>query len=400
MSGFEYQMPEDYRNELRLIEPTDTRPDSKLIAALEAHVPVSHEKNLWSFWDSGISTMPAWCQRNITSWVRINSSWTVRVIDNIQGSSNRWSQFLPADMLPPAFVKGTMDGPYVGQHSADMLRGALLYLFGGVFLDVSCILIRDLDSICWNQLQDPHNPFQVAVTSIHEDIIQNAFFAARKGDPFIRRWHELFVHLWSTPASRTNFVGLRDSPLLECLNGVPFPVPPIGLKVETKVFEEYITQIFCWMRMCRLSAPDREEGNFDGNKYWRNKVLVVSMLQEGWGAEGVCGFDGKRIFSLLSLNVEPARPDDPDYQDATKLVWRILTKSSLQKVYNGKELLLEPALGAWFSRPENLGKDCEPGTFAGLLRYGAEHFEQKRVGVTAAQPLEIKDLPKKGYLEA
>jgi hypothetical protein len=401
MSASEYQIPEEYRRELRYVEPADTHSDVELLAALEKHVPVSSEKNVWAFWDSGISTIPAWCQRNITSWIRLNSpgGWTVRLVDSIEGSPNHWSKFVPANMVPPAFAQGTMDGPYVGQHSADALRGALLYLFGGVFLDVSCILLRTFDRICWNQLEDPASPFQVAVCSIQEEVIQNAFFAARKGDPFIRSWHDLFVQLWSTPATRTNYVGLRDSPLLQCLNDIPFPVPPIGLKVTPRAFEEYVAQIFCWMRMCRLSAPDKEEDQLDYNKYWRENVLAISMIPEGWGAEEVAGFDGKSIFSLLTLKVEPPRPEDADYRQATKLVWRILTNSSLQKVYNGKELLLKPALGAFLSKPENLGKDSLPGTFAGLLRYGAEHFEQTRPVVNTVTPAEIKDTIYKGYLE-
>jgi hypothetical protein len=40
-----------------------------------------------------------------------------------------------------------MNGPYVGQHSADAVRRALLYLFDGVFLDVSCILLRTFNRI-------------------------------------------------------------------------------------------------------------------------------------------------------------------------------------------------------------------------------------------------------------
>lgn len=77
----------------------------------------------------------------------------------------------------------------------------------------------------------------------------------------------------------------------------------------------------------------------------------------------------------------------------------MLTKSSLQKVYNGKELLLKPALKAFLSKPDNLGKDSLPGTFAGLLRYGAEHFEQTRPVVHTVTPAEITDTLYKGYLE-
>jgi hypothetical protein len=69
MSASEYQIPDEYRHELRYVEPADTRPDIELLAALEKHVPVTGEKNVWAFWNSGISAIPPWCQRNIASWI-------------------------------------------------------------------------------------------------------------------------------------------------------------------------------------------------------------------------------------------------------------------------------------------------------------------------------------------
>jgi hypothetical protein len=57
------------------------------------------------------------------------------------------------------------------------------------------------------------------------------------------------------------------------------------------------------------------------------------------------------------------RADDPYYQEAQKLVWLLLTKSSVQKVYNGKELLKKLALGAFLSMPENQ-LDLAPSTLS------------------------------------
>jgi hypothetical protein len=126
-------------------------------------------------------------------------------------------------------------------------------------------------------------------TPIVNDIVQNSCFASRKGDPFIRRWHELFVHIWSTPPTRTNCIGVRDGPLLKFLDDVPYPVPPIGLKVSSRTFEEYTAQILCWRRICRLSVPDKGEDGFDSNKYWMENIMHLSMVQECWGAEEICG---------------------------------------------------------------------------------------------------------------
>lgn len=404
-----FAIPEEYQHLLRHIELTDQRTDNEVLKTLEAEAPVTSEKNVWAFWDTGISKAPAWCQRNVASWVRMNSAagWTVRVLNLVKGSASHWSKFVPAEMLPTAFVEGRMDGPYAAQHSADLLRGAVLYQHGGIFLDVSCMLFRSFDRICWERMQRPERQYGVAHTPIFNDVIQNSFFAARKGNVFIQKWHELFVTVWSAPPDRTNYEGLTDHPLLEFAKHVDLPVPPIGLKVPLSTFKEYVTQILCWRRVCRLSAPEKD--GLDLNRYWQEHVLPISMMHESWGLEDVCGWSAERAFQRLTAKMEPPPPlsdnDNEksvaaaaDYQESWRMVWRMLSQSSMEKFFNGKQLLKEPALGSWFSAPENAGKDCEPGTFVELLRYGAEHFEQAREEVELVPLGDIDKIPK-GLLE-
>ena len=81
-----------------------------------------------------------------------------------------------------------MVGPYTGPHSADFLRGACLYLYGGVWMDIGIVLIRQLDNICWRQLEDPKSPFEVSVPWIYGTVMANHFVASRKDNPFIKRW--------------------------------------------------------------------------------------------------------------------------------------------------------------------------------------------------------------------
>jgi hypothetical protein len=61
--------------------------------------------------------------------------------------------------LRPPPLPSTVDGPYVGLHSADLVRGACLVEHGGAFPDVSAVLTRPVDRICWRCLADPASPF-------------------------------------------------------------------------------------------------------------------------------------------------------------------------------------------------------------------------------------------------
>ena len=133
--------------------------------------------------------MPSWNQRNVVNWIRLcGPSWTVRVLDNVPSSPNYVLKWISVELLPEAFVGGTMDGPHVGPHSADFIRGASLVTFGGVWIDIGTILFRRLEDICWNQLQDPQSPHEVCVPWLFGTVISNSFVACRKGNPFIKRW--------------------------------------------------------------------------------------------------------------------------------------------------------------------------------------------------------------------
>jgi mannosyltransferase OCH1-like enzyme len=79
-----------------------------------------------------------------------------------------------------------MKGPLTGPHSADFLRGVLLWMHGGVSMDVGIILIRDLDRLCWNKMTEPDSPYRVATQHTWGQTISNFFVAARKDDPFTK----------------------------------------------------------------------------------------------------------------------------------------------------------------------------------------------------------------------
>jgi hypothetical protein len=189
MSMPKFPIPEEFQSKIRFVQPSDPRTDEEILDSLTKHVPITSEKNVWTYWHSGVRTMNRWMQRNIINWVRLlGPSWTVRVLDKIPSSPNYALSWLSADQLPECFVKDTMTGPYVGPHSADFLRGAALYSYGGVWMDVGCILFRNLDKICWDRLADENDPHTVCTPWMFEQHIANHFVAARKGDEFIKKW--------------------------------------------------------------------------------------------------------------------------------------------------------------------------------------------------------------------
>ena len=55
-------------------------------------------------------------------------------------------------------------------------------------MDVGILLLRQVDSICWKQFQDPLSPFEFSVPLMYGTVTAKHLVASRKGRPFIKRW--------------------------------------------------------------------------------------------------------------------------------------------------------------------------------------------------------------------
>lgn len=98
--------------------------------------------------------------------------------------------------MPTAITTSNMTGPFTGQHTGDFVRSATIFLHGGCFIDVGILLIRRLDRLYWDKLTSPGSRYNVAIPGMRNANLSNHLVACRRGDPFVKRWHELMLHLW------------------------------------------------------------------------------------------------------------------------------------------------------------------------------------------------------------
>ncbi|TDZ34398.1 putative glycosyl transferase FCK3 [Colletotrichum spinosum] len=398
MATSRFEIPAEYQDKIKFVESLDKRTDEEIFESILNPPPVTSEKNIWAFWHSGLREMPAWCQRNVANWARTcGPSWTIRVLESGGSTPSSCLNWVKEEDLPETFVRGTMDGPagYKGPHSADFLRGICLYQYGGVWLDVGAILIRSLDDLCWRKLEDPNSPYQVAGPWMYGQAVANHVIASRKGDPFTKIWHDLFMELWK---NRTTSDGLIDHPLMQFAQKITLHEAEargfsFNWDVPMHLILEYVCQIVCWIRVSICDG----NGGFNGLEYYKNNVLLFDALYEDWPGEAVIGWNGEEMFELLSTRLD-ADPESEAYKKAHKMVWTILSTSSMQKVTRAGGKTSTKALGALWDDKENADTDREPGTFAELLRYGSVHFRQDRETLCVPAP-EVQEILHKGVLE-
>ncbi|CAJ2505363.1 Uu.00g127570.m01.CDS01 [Anthostomella pinea] len=368
---------------LKLIAPEklDLRTDEEIATWLQLRHPVSSEKNVWAFWHSGYTQMTPWVQRNIINWVRrLGPDWTVHLLDRVPGSETNVSHFVESSFFPDAFNNNTMDGPHVGPHSGDLVRLPLIWKYGGIWMDAGSFLFRHVDDICWKQIEDPESPYEMSGFVIEMrpgvNCMLNGFIAAKRGNPFIKRWHDIYVALWE---GVTNSEGFHKHPLLRHL---PLLSPPLDklncpdLNLMMEAFSDYLAHFMCFERLRKLIDPT---DGFNGVEYYSYSMLLFPALQETYYFQQVTGWSGTRQFELLTTqHTGEGVVKDDKWEAAESFVNDALANTSTMKLSHGPAGALDSFLADLWDSKEHQDKDNVEGTFAAYLRYGSVHFDQTR----------------------
>ncbi|KAL8816634.1 MAG: hypothetical protein Q9223_004382 [Gallowayella weberi] len=374
----------------------DNRPEQDILASLQEYHPVTSERNIWAFWHSGISNSPGWTQRTVVNWVRRFPTWQVRVLDSVPGSPLHFHRYLTPTLLPDALNNNAMTGVHAYTHSSDLVRLALVYVHGGVWMDVGSLPFRDLDNMCWGKIEDPDSPYELAGFLVpYRDgtpraSFINGFIAAKKGNPFIKRWHEIFLEVWK---GATESKGMHTHPLLKrddnFLDDATLNQERSPSRQDTEpeqpwqkahepekrqAMADYTIQFACFDRLSRLEDPS---DGFNGHDYLATHALLFDSLHELFLAHQLTAWNGIQQLQYLATKKQEGS-SDLSYLAAESFAERIVRDSCMMKVSHYSKLLDMPMLGNLWEEPGNEDADCAEGTFAAYLRYASVHFEQTR----------------------
>ncbi|KAM0288581.1 hypothetical protein ACHAO9_006948 [Fusarium lateritium] len=362
---------------LREIDPSllDLRTGAEIISQLQTYQPITSEKNVWAVWDNGLFAMPDCHQKTVLNWVRrLGPSWTVRLVDFVEGSPNNIYNYVDKEWFPECFVNKTMDGKHAPQHAADLARLPLIYEHGGVWLDVSNMLHTHIGDLFWDHLSAPDTPYEMAAWIITGQIrnkwgdFGNFMFAARKHCEFIKIWHIGYKELWR---GRTNVDGFHKHPLIQEIGlaeGLANPEDETQIKFMT----DYVAQ---------MVIGDRTRNLFDvttgwnGREFWENKVFMVEGIKNGILGALRTNLDGQKQADYFTTRLD--EPNLDKRAEAEEFIVDMLEKSHMYKVWHNS-MGGSPALGDLVKKKGNEDITHRPGTFGELYRYGTVHWESTR----------------------
>jgi Capsular polysaccharide synthesis protein len=365
-----YEVPEGFR----LVSNPDTRTDEEIAALLQTSQPVtSSDKNVWAFWDSGWTGMRPWCQRNIINWVRrLGPEWTVRVLDNVDGSVNNVLNFVPASYFPAAFNDKTMAA--LPQHLSDLLRLPLLILYGGVWMDAGMVLFRHLDDLCWHEVESPNSPYEMVGMLMalrpQPGPMLNGFIASRRDNIMLKNWHAVYCALWDN--DKTNAEDFHKHPLLAHLPPYETQLAELGcapMALPNKMISDYLAHFLAFERLHHLQDP---ESGFDGAEYFEKKIFKLRAVDQLYYGEKVTGWDGRKQYNFLATRVGDT--DAPLCADAKSFVDRVLRNCALLKFSHGPPVGIQTLASIW-DEEAHAEDDIAPGTFADYLRHASIYWE-------------------------
>ncbi|KPM39834.1 hypothetical protein AK830_g6716 [Neonectria ditissima] len=371
-----FKLPESASN-LRVVPQSqlDLRSSTDLIKQLRCFQPITSEKNVWAFWDRGLDAMYPSYVWTVLSWVRkLGPSWTVRLVDVVEGSPNNIYNFVTKDYFPDCFINKTMDGPHAAQHAADLVRLPLLFEHGGVWMDVGNMLHTSLDHLFWDALAAPDSPYEMGVWIITGQIRKqwgsfgNFMLAARQGCTFIKNWHDCYKELWK---GRTRAAGFHGLPLVKDI-GLAEGMADWGCEDQVREMSDYVAQMLIGDRTRNLL--DVSTG-WNGREFFQNKVFMVEGIYNGILGAIRTNYDGRKQLELFTTSLD--EPDLEKRQEAESFMIEMLEKSHMYKVYHNSSTG-QPALGDLIKKEGFMDATHRPGTFGEMYRYGTVHWRSTR----------------------
>ena len=149
------------------------------------------EKTIWTYWDQGKDNIPIFCKMCIKSWKDKNPDHEVIIIDK-----NNVYDYLDKKDLPPNWKK--IDKP---QHKSDFVRLALLEKYGGVWIDISTICVRPINSVFTQTKSLEGFAIKMFDNNAGLSVFENWFITGKKGSKIIKKWKDDLLKVFGNSTS-------------------------------------------------------------------------------------------------------------------------------------------------------------------------------------------------------
>ena len=139
-------------------------------------------KIIWILWLQGWDQAPWLVRQCLASWQKLNPSWDIRVLD----AKSLRKYIILDDLLEPDVI-------ITSASVSDIIRSALLYEYGGIWVDSTVVCHRPLDEWIYEAVK---NGFFAFDKPAPDRPLASWFLAASSQSPIIKKWHKAVIDYW------------------------------------------------------------------------------------------------------------------------------------------------------------------------------------------------------------
>jgi len=146
---------------------------------------------LWSFWDSGNSSLPGFAELAMSLSMKRLPSWQLMIVDK-----HNYRTFVAASELPSTF------GSLKATHQKELISVAVLLRYGGAFVDASSVLAKGLDQL-WDTAPPGRLflPFASRASNGVHLLDDRVMLAPARGSKLLRAYQQELVDYFENPAT-------------------------------------------------------------------------------------------------------------------------------------------------------------------------------------------------------
>eukprot|EP01025_Chloroclados_australasicus_P017428 TRINITY_DN18900_c0_g1_i1.p1 TRINITY_DN18900_c0_g1~~TRINITY_DN18900_c0_g1_i1.p1 ORF type:complete len:358 (+),score=15.56 TRINITY_DN18900_c0_g1_i1:32-1075(+) len=240
-------------------------------------------KYVWSYWGQGQSQLSSFMQLNIRCWKSVlQGEWEIRILDANPRSQYYYLNYVQMSDLPNNFQK------FSYAKKSDCIKLALLEKYGGVWMDVSTILIKKLDSWVEYEGAQPkgmtgfYTKYYGSAKFKRKDFFETWFIASNRNSPLLQKWRENFINYYNT---QNDGVQIWEHQMYKHLN--------LSNLIQGK--KDFRSQLPIQIAFRKAIEDDKTS-----REYWKKNMTLTEASETAYIIPRLIGtWDGTHICDLL-----------------------------------------------------------------------------------------------------
>ena len=218
-------------------------------------------QTIWTYWDQGKNELCPFYKMCVKTWKKKNPNHRIIILDKYNVY-----KYLDKTDLPPNWEH--IESP---QHKSDFVRLALLVKYGGVWIDISTICLKPINSIFKQDKSLEGFAIRRFDNNNGLSVFENYFITGNKGSDIIKKWKEEAIKLIGNSSSMDDI----DN---SYFNGV-------DLQKHVSEYGSYLTMHKILMKLNQLDPEIKNLYYNDSNILGTEESALFQREYFGWGSD-------------------------------------------------------------------------------------------------------------------